>query len=250
MKCLKNVWNLKYFNIRYLASLLAGLVQYHEWLAAEVIDSVMEDVRLGMEINKHKHNQRRIAMVKFLAEMYNYRLIDSSLIFKVLYSLITFGVMLDPELAWDCLDPPDQMIRLRQVCVLLDTCGQYFVSGSSKKKLDYYLLYFQRYYLFKKACYPSQEAFPLGMSQLVLETIATLRPKLEIFKDFETACAEVLKVEEEFIAILKEKMPEYVNSSIPKEEEEDASGGLGTISEANEETEDLRFVVVRWRLDI
>ena len=250
VKCLKNVWNLKYFNIRYLASLLAGLVQYHEWLASEVIDSVMEDVRLGMEINKHKHNQRRIAMVKFLAEMYNYRLIDSSLIFKVLYSLITFGVMLDPELAWDSLDPPDQMIRLRLVCVLLDTCGQYFVSGSSKKKLDYYLLYFQRYYLFKKACYPSQEAFPLGMSQLVLETIATLRPKLEIFKDFETACAEVLKVEEEFIAVLKEKMPEYVNNSIPKEEEEYDRGGLGTISEANEETEDLRFVAVRLRLDI
>ena len=27
VKCLKNVWNLKYFNIRYVASLLAGLVQ-------------------------------------------------------------------------------------------------------------------------------------------------------------------------------------------------------------------------------
>ena len=129
------------------------------------------------------------------------------------------------------------------MCVLLDTCGQYFVSGSSKKKLDYYLLYFQRYYLFKKACYPSKESFPLGMSQLVLETISSLRPKLEVFKDFETACEEVLKVEEEFIAILKEKMPEYVNNSIPKDDEEDVSGGggLGTISEANEETEEFRF---------
>ena len=243
VKCLKNIWNVKYFNIRYVASLLAGLVQYHEWLAAEIIDSVLEDVRLGMEINKNKYNQRRTAMVKFLGEMYNYRLVDSSLVFKVLYSLITFGVMLDPELAWDSLDPPDQMVRLRLVCVLLDTCGQFFVSASSKKKLDYYLLYFQRYYLFKKACYPSKESFPLGMSQLVLETISSLRPKLEVFKDFETACEEVLKVEEEFIAILKEKMPEYVNNSIPKDDEEDVSGGggLGTISEANEETEEFRF---------
>ena len=243
VKCLKNIWNVKYFNIRYVASLLAGLVQYHEWLAAEIIDSVLEDVRLGMEINKNKYNQRRTAMVKFLGEMYNYRLVDRSLVFKVLYSLITFGVMLDPELAWDSLDPPDQMVRLRLVCVLLDTCGQFFVSASSKKKLDYYLLYFQRYYLFKKACYPSKESFPLGMSQLVLETISSLRPKLEVFKDFETACEEVLKVEEEFIAILKEKMPEYVNNSIPKDDEEDVSGGggLGTISEANEETEEFRF---------
>ena len=168
------------------------------------------------------------------------RLVDSSLVFKVLYSLITFGVMLDPELAWESLDPPDHMVRLRLVCVLLDTCGQYFVSGSSKKKLDYYLLYFQRYYLFKKSCYPTTESFPLGMSQLVQDTISSLRPKLEIFKDFETACEEVLKVEEEFIAVLKEKMPEYGNSSILKEEDEEANVGLGTISEANEETEDLR----------
>ena len=40
-----------------------------------------------------------------------FRLIDSSLVFKVLYSLITFGVVLDPEFAADSLDPPDQMIR-------------------------------------------------------------------------------------------------------------------------------------------
>ena len=77
------------------------------------------------------------------------------------------------------------MSRLRLVCVLLDTCGQYFVSGSSKKKLDYYLLYFQRYYLFKKSCYPSKEAFPLGMSQLVLDTLTTLKPKIELHEDFE-----------------------------------------------------------------
>ena len=114
-----------------MASLLAGLVQYHDWLATDVIDAVMEDIRLGMEVNNPKFNQRRTAMVKFLAEMYNYRsdkrlflrschpcdcyfisrLIDSSLVFKVLYSLIMFGVVMDPEMALDSLDPPDSMIR-------------------------------------------------------------------------------------------------------------------------------------------
>ena len=73
VKCLKNVWNLKYFNIRYVTSLLAGLVQSHEWLATDIIDAVLEDVRVGMEINNPKFNQRRTAMVKFLGEMYNYR---------------------------------------------------------------------------------------------------------------------------------------------------------------------------------
>ena len=149
VKCLKNVHNLKYFNIRYVASLLAGLVQYQDWLAVDIIDSVLEETRLGMESLNHKTNQRRTAMVKFLGEMYNYRLVDSGLIFKVLYSLITFGVVLDTEVSLTSLDPPEHMVRLRLVCVLLDTCGQYFSSGASKKKLDYFILYFQvnKYYL-------------------------------------------------------------------------------------------------------
>jgi len=237
VKCLKNVWNLKYFNIRYVASLLAGLVQYHDWVGTDIIDSVLEDIRLGMEGNNPKQNQRRTAMVKFLGEMYNYRLVDSALIFKVLYSLITFGVVLDPELAWNSLDHPDQMVRLRLVCVLLDTCGQYFSSGSSKKKLDYFLLYFQRYFLFKKSCFVTDESFPLGISSMVLETLNNLRPKMDILEDFESACKAVLKVEEEFIAVLREKMPEYMQ--VVAQEGETEGPGLGTISEGMEEGEDM-----------
>ena len=125
------------------------------------------------------------------------------------------------------------------MCVLLDTCGQYFVSASSKKKLDYFLMYFQRYYLFKKSCYPSKEAFPLGISQLVLDTVSALRPKLEMYQDFEAACEAVLKVEEEFIAVLREKMPEYMNNSGGKDTDKTGDeGGLGTISEGVEEEND------------
>ena len=61
--------------------------------------------------------------------------------------------------------------------MLLDTCGQYFCSGSSKKKLDYFLLYFQRYYWFKRSCplYADESKFPLGVANLVNETIVSLR---------------------------------------------------------------------------
>ena len=63
----------------------------------QVVDSVLEDIRLGMEVNHPKFNQRRLAMVKFLGELYNYRLVDSAVIFKTLYSFITFGVSYDKE---------------------------------------------------------------------------------------------------------------------------------------------------------
>ena len=50
------------------------------------------------QLNHPKFNQRRVSCVKFLGELYNYRLVESSVIFKTLYSFITFGVSLDGEL--------------------------------------------------------------------------------------------------------------------------------------------------------
>lgn len=38
---------------------------------------------------------------------------------------------------------PDDFFRVRLVCVLLDTCGMCFDSGSQKKKLDNFLTFFQ-----------------------------------------------------------------------------------------------------------
>ena len=64
---------------------MAGLVQYHEWLAADIIDAALEDTRLGMEINNAKYNQRRTAVVRFLGEMYNYRCHQHSLASLLLY---------------------------------------------------------------------------------------------------------------------------------------------------------------------
>ena len=41
------------------------------------------------------------------------------------------------------LDPPEHLFRIRLVCILLDTCGQYFDRGSLKRKLDCFIVYFQ-----------------------------------------------------------------------------------------------------------
>ena len=48
-----------------------------------------------MQINHPKYNQRRVSVIKFLGELYNYRMVESSVIFKTLYSFIRFGVTLD-----------------------------------------------------------------------------------------------------------------------------------------------------------
>jgi regulator of nonsense transcripts 2 len=49
----------------------------------------------------------------------------------------------------DLLDPPEDFFRIMLIIALLQTCGHYFSRGSSKRKLDRYLLSFQRYALSK-----------------------------------------------------------------------------------------------------
>ena len=41
------------------------------------------------------------------------------------------------------LDMPDDFFRIRLVCTLLETCGMCFDRGIAKKKLDFFLTFFQ-----------------------------------------------------------------------------------------------------------
>uniref|UniRef100_A0A3B3CUM1 UPF2 regulator of nonsense mediated mRNA decay n=1 Tax=Oryzias melastigma TaxID=30732 RepID=A0A3B3CUM1_ORYME len=88
--CMVNIWNVKYNSIHCVANLLAGLVAYQEDVGIHVVDGVLEDIRLGMEVNQPKFNQRRISSAKFLGELYNYRMVESAVIFRTLFSFIYF----------------------------------------------------------------------------------------------------------------------------------------------------------------
>lgn len=158
------------------------------------MDGVFEDIRHCMEINLPKFNQRRIGMIKYLGELYNYRMVESSDIFRTLYLLITFGVSMDASVV-SVLDPPEHLFRIRLVCTLLETCGQYFSSGSSKKKLDYFLVFFQQYYWFKCTLpiWTQDNPFPFNLKYMYKDTLTMLRPKIHFYeslKEAQTAVGE------------------------------------------------------------
>ncbi|XP_037077123.1 regulator of nonsense transcripts 2-like [Pollicipes pollicipes] len=202
IRCLSSVWRIKYYHIRCLASLVAGLSQYQEDVGPHVVDNTLEDIRLGMELNEVHFNQRRISVVRYLGELYNYRLLDTAVVFKVLFSLISFGVSLEPE-SPSPLDPPGSEMRLRLVCVVLDTCGRYFSSGSSKRQLDQYIVYLQRYFWTRKAMAEAAlaagadgaEPFPVRLEYMYRDTLAALRPRLALCRDREQATAAVERLE-------------------------------------------------------
>jgi regulator of nonsense transcripts 2 len=92
-----------------------------------------------------------------------YRVVSTPVIFDVLWSLISFGhgkimrlfnvilVNVGRNSAEGLpipgrsspLDSADDFFRIRLVCALLDTCGGCFDKGSTRKKLDQFLVIFQ-----------------------------------------------------------------------------------------------------------
>ncbi|XP_065640842.1 regulator of nonsense transcripts 2 isoform X1 [Hydra vulgaris] len=242
-RCLTNIWNVKFNNIRCVANMLSGLAEYHEDLAICIIDGTLENIRLGMETNIFRDNQRRICCMKYLGEMYNYQLVDSDIIFNTLYMLITFGSCLD--MAASELDPPENLFRIRLVCTLLDTCGQYFDRGSSKKKLDYFLIFFQCYIWQKKEsdCWNEQCPFPKEVEYMVHDTFESLRPSLKLFTSLEDAkqAAEELNKEfqNKFCEVEKNSQDNFSNTSSLSSPMQDSPQAFSfAASQSSQEEED------------
>ncbi|KAM7158983.1 regulator of nonsense transcripts 2 isoform 1-T2 [Molossus nigricans] len=240
--CMINIWNVKYNSIHCVANLLAGLVLYQEDVGIHVVDGVLEDIRLGMEVNQPKFNQRRISSAKFLGELYNYRMVESAVIFRTLYSFTSFGV--NPDGSPSSLDPPEHLFRIRLVCTILDTCGQYFDRGSSKRKLDCFLVYFQRYVWWKKSLevWTKDHPFPIDIDYMISDTLELLRPKIKLCNSLEESIRQVHDLEQEFLIKLglvndkdsKDSMTEGENL---EEDEEEEEGGAETEEQSGNESE-------------
>ena len=84
-------WKIKYGSISLLAMLTYDLQRYHPDFAVAIVDQVLEDFRRGLDVNLYNTNQRRLATMKYLGELYIYRLFSSSIVFDTLWMLVTFG---------------------------------------------------------------------------------------------------------------------------------------------------------------
>ncbi|KAF3937458.1 hypothetical protein ABW19_dt0209589 [Dactylella cylindrospora] len=91
IKVCTKIWKVKYSNVFIIAILVFGLFRYHQDFGIRVVDGVLENIRVGLEENDYRMNQRRIATIKYLGELYNYKMIDSPVIFDTLYLILTFG---------------------------------------------------------------------------------------------------------------------------------------------------------------
>ncbi|CAN8103122.1 unnamed protein product [Discula destructiva] len=171
----------KYVQIHMLASLLALLYRYRTDFVVRVIDNLIESIYVGLEQNDFKNNQRRIAEVKYLAEIYNYRLIEHVVVFEVMYKIMTFGHGGPPVPGrLNPFDMPDDFFRIRLIYFILDTSGLYFGKGHAGQKLDYFLSFFQ-YYIYTK------NPLPMDIEFIVHDIYKDTRPQWKLASNLEEA---------------------------------------------------------------
>lgn len=198
---------IKYSNVHLLAVILGALHRYHQDFTISVMDELLEKITVGLETNDFKYNQKRIAEVKYLGELYTYRMVDSMLIFDTLYKILNYGhpgEFARPDSICP-IDLPDDFFRIRLVSSLLETCGMYFDKGLVRKKLDFFLTFFQYYIQVK-------DPLPMDMDFVVQDTFALLRPQLKV-------CSSLEEASHNFAEACKQN---YQNMSTSKEVEEEA----------------------------
>ena len=144
-KLFREVWEFKFSQLDFLAFLTAELSEYHPEFSIGVVDAVLEDIWRGLQTNIFGNNQKRVAQVKFLGELYNFKMFDHTIIFDTLYLILTFGYehgMLHPD-SESPFDGKKDYFRIRLCSMLLETSGAFFKNGRTGRKLDRFLAFFQ-----------------------------------------------------------------------------------------------------------
>ncbi|PNS16817.1 hypothetical protein CAC42_4781 [Sphaceloma murrayae] len=231
---------IKYSNVYLLAVILGALHRYHQDFAISVMDELLEKITVGLEVNDFKANQKRIAEVKYLGELYTYRMVDSSLIFDTLYKLCNYGHPGGHARPGSMcpIDLPDDYFRIRLVSALLETCGSFFEKGAVRRKLDFFLSFFQ-YYI------QTKEPMPMDIEFLVQDTFAQVRPQWKVAMTLEEASkkfAEACKQNYQSVAGAKdqehEEQEERPSSDDDRDDGEEDGPRVNGHSASESETED------------
>jgi regulator of nonsense transcripts 2 len=186
VKCFVRCWKVNFTMVQHFARMLYELSTTRDTLAIMVCDAVLEEIRIGMETNILVHTQRRLCTIKYLSELYRFKLVDGKVIFNVLYALLSSA---------PSMDHPDNYFRCKLVCTLLDGCGAYFLRGGGrgKRQLQDFLVYFQRYAFFTKP-----QPLPSDTEITISDTFELLGGTVfQMYDTIEEVDAEIYRIEEE-----------------------------------------------------
>ncbi|KAI1202080.1 MIF4G domain-containing protein [Nemania serpens] len=222
----------KYGSIHILAILLSAVYRYHPGFALAAIDNVLDAVVFGLEQNEFRYNQRRIAEIKYLGELYNYRMLEHPVIFDVMYKILTFGHGGPPVAGrLNPFDMPDDFFRIRLIATMLETCGMFFNRGAAGKKLEYFLSFFQ-YYIHTK------HPLPMDIEFIVQDTFVLTRPQWKLATNLEEAAKALhLAIAQDQKSSGIDKAADQDDASIRSSSSDDGIEGDGELGDPEAESD-------------
>ena len=155
-----------YDKVNLLAEVVADTCDVHGWVGINIIDSIVEDLRLDLEFGKFREMQRRLQDYKYLGELYNFKLVTFPLLCFV------FGMLV---LYFPRPDLPNDYSRIRCVCAILQTSARYFLRKATvgerqclRKLLAYFYLH----------VHSRTKPLPLDLDHRLCEVFTTLSRQL------------------------------------------------------------------------
>ncbi|KAI5964772.1 NMD2 [Candida pseudojiufengensis] len=137
LNCFSRPDLINYDNIPALAKLLNFFSDKHKKLVVITIDSIIENIIRGLELNDFRMNRSRMSQVKYIADLYNSKVINFKLINDILYRILCFGHPNNQPLPnnWDIyIDLPNNFFRIQLCCLLLLSLDSIFIDTDITKK--------------------------------------------------------------------------------------------------------------------
>ena len=129
------------------------LKNYRQKFFLNLINAVLEEIRIGLERNDFNDNQHKLILSIIIGNFYLNKIITSDLVFYILYMIITFNPQWsegNKELMIDNpLDYPFDTFRIQMILKILDICGKKLLS-KKKENLDKFIEFLQMYILSKQ----------------------------------------------------------------------------------------------------
>ncbi|CAK5108984.1 unnamed protein product [Meloidogyne enterolobii] len=257
LKLLSCPWRVHFADMASMASLVSALSDHHDWIGVYVLDSVLEFLRLSLELNAPALQQRALTTVAYLGQLFNYNVTNTATLFKVLYQLISLGIhpitsTVSPDLPQqegnNESSGPEQLIirlqRIRLVTQLVDTVCEFFCAPKSKstRRMDQFLFFFLKFYYETRdgwSLYIDEIGeFPDDVIQLVTELFRTWRKNEKFPENLNEAQLKVAEIEATYKAKVDEILAGMRNALEAATRDEEGQRRLNRINEENEEEEE------------
>ncbi|KAG7662699.1 NMD2 [[Candida] subhashii] len=255
LDCFANPELLNYDNIPALAKVLSMYSDKYKRIVVFTVDTIIEKIVRGLELNDYRMNRARMSHVKFIAELYNAKVINFKLINDLLYKLLCYGHPNNQPLPnnWEVeIDLPDNYFRIQLCCLLLTSLTSIFVDtdlpsrrkaptravdlkkrNDINKELLGVFTTFLQYYLFCK-----EKPLPIDI-QFKLDDLFTKYKSIPTVKRYDTIREVIQKLQESIQTkqeIEKQLLDDDDDENFVPEDE--ADGETFAIADEDEEDDD------------